>query len=95
MLVKILEIMPLVQRNYNDRDGREQVFVSKGFVMMGAHGAFYAEAIQEWASHWDKQNLKKNHVVDVALSYRCRDYTDKEGVKRYSNELTITNMVLI
>lgn len=95
MLVKILEVFPLVERKYTDRDGREQTFKSKGFILMSAHGSFYAEAVQEWATHWEAQNIKKNHVVDVALSYRCRDYKDANNLTRYSNEITITNMILI
>lgn len=95
MLVKILEVFPLVERQYTDRDGRQQTFLSKGFILMSSHGNFYAEAVQDWASHWEKQNVKKNRVVDVALSYRCRDYKDANGLTRYSNELTITNMILI
>ena len=95
MLVKILEVFPMVSREYQDRDGRTQTFKSKGFIMMSSKGAFYAEAVQEWASHWDSQNLKKNHCADVSISTRCRDYTDNNGNKRYSNEITITNMILI
>lgn len=95
MLVKILEVFPLQERQYTDRDGRSQSFKSKGFILMTTHGSLYAEAVQEWASHWEAQNLKKNHVADVALSFRCREYKDANGVVRYSNELTITNMILI
>lgn len=95
MLVKILEVFPMQERQYTDRDGRQQTFLSKGFYLMTTHGSIYAEAVQEWASHWEKQNLKKNHVADVALSFRSRDYKDANGVVRYSNEVTITNMILI
>lgn len=95
MLVKILEIHPLVERQFTDKEGRTQTFASKGFVLMSSRGAFYAEAVQEWATHWEKQNLKKNHVCDVALSFRCRDYKDKDGNTRYSNEIIISNMILI
>lgn len=95
MVAKIIEVFPAVERQYQDREGRTQTFKSKGFIFMTADASFYAEAVQEWASHWETQKVKKGICVDVHPTWRYREYKDANGVARYSNECTITNMVVL
>lgn len=95
MIAKITEVFPLVERNYTDKNGLAQTFKSKGFLFMTSCGSFYGEAVQEWAEHWERQNLKKNHCVDVNPSMRYREYKDGNGLTRFSNEVTIANMILL
>lgn len=95
MIAKITEVFPMVERNYTDKNGLAQTFKSKGFLFMTSNGSFYGEAVQEWAEHWERQNLKKNHCVDVNPSMRYREYKDANGVTRFSNEVTIANMILL
>lgn len=95
MVAKILEVFPLVERPYTDRDGRQSTFKSKGVIFQATRGSFYAEAVQEWASHWEGLKIKKGGVVDVSPAFRCRDYKDANGITHYANELTFTNMIYL
>lgn len=95
MILKIDKVFPLVAREYTDRDGRKQVFKSKGFVLRDDRNYYYAEAVQEWAEHWENNPIKEGTTVKTTLKCNARQYKDAQGVVRYSNEISIANIMKV
>ena len=92
MYVKIVKVLPLVQRTYTDRNGQTQVFKSKGFLLSNGINNLYAEAIGNTAERYEQRtfDFSQHHVADLNIS--VREYTDKDGVVRYSNEIQLTRL---
>ena len=92
MYVKIKQVLPLQQRTYTDRNGQTQVFKSKGFLLTNGNNDVYAEAIGNTAERYEQRtfDFTQHHVADLNIA--VREYTDKDGVTRYSNEITLTRL---
>ena len=95
MVAKVIKVFPLASRKYTDRMGTEQVFKSKGFIIYAGEGNIYAEAVQETATALEGLNIQEGEPVFVQLSYVAREYKDSNGNSRYSNEVTIRQMLVI
>lgn len=95
MVVKIVSVLPMAQRAYTDRQGRADVFKTKGFVLLHSTGEFYAEAVQKDAEALDALDIKSGDIAFVSFRVVCRSYKNTQGETRYSNEITLANMVLI
>lgn len=95
MVAKIISILPLVCREYQDRDGRPQVFKSKGFIFDDGRNTIYAEALQELAQFFEEHPLSPNDSVIVHTVCRARSFKDSQGNERYSNEVTISNIKVL
>lgn len=95
MVVKIVSVLPMAQRAYTDRQGRADVFKTKGFVLMHSTGEFYVEAIQKDAEALDAMDIKSGDIAFVSFRVACRSYKTAQGETRYSNEITLSNMVLV
>lgn len=95
MVVRINEVRPIEAHEYTDRQGQQQVFKSKGFILQVSEGSLYAEAFGDLAEGLDKLEIKSADCALVQLSCNARTYTTKEGVSRVTNEFTITKMVLL
>lgn len=93
MITKVIMVFPLVEREYTDRENRKQVFASKGLVLHDGKSSIYAEAIQEQAREVDKLDLQVGEAVSAHIQCRVREYTDSQGTKRVSNEITLTNLM--
>lgn len=93
MVVKIVKVLPLSTRNYTDRQGQEKVFKSKGFILHDGKSSFYAEAVQETAESIEALNPKSGEVVCAHLTCRAREFTTDSAEVRYSNDITISNMM--
>lgn len=92
MYVKIIKVCALTVRNYTDRNGQPQIFKSKGFLLSNGNNMLYAEATSTYAEKLEARtfDLTQWHVVDINIS--VREYTDKDGVSRCSNEITLTRI---
>ena len=95
MVVKIVSVLPMTQRSYTDRQGRADVFKTKGFIFLHSTGEFYAEAIQKDAEALDSMDIKSGDIAFVSFRFVCRNYKTAQGETRYSNEITLSNMILI
>ena len=95
MVVKIVSVMPMAQRAYTDRQGRADVFKTKGFILLHSTGEFYVEAVQKDAEALDAMDIKNGDIAFVSFRVVCRSYKTTQGDTRYSNEITLSNMVLV
>lgn len=95
MVVRINEVRPVEAHEYTDRQGQQQVFKSKGFILQVSEGSIYAEAFGDLAEGLDRLEVKNGDCALVQLSCNARTYTTKEGVSRVTNEFTITKMIML
>lgn len=95
MVVRINEVRQIEAHEYTDRQGQQQVFKSKGFIMQTSEGSIYAEAFGDLAEGLDRLEIKSGDCALVQLSCNARTYTTKDGVSRVTNEFTITKMTLL
>lgn len=87
--------MPMAKRAYTDRQGRADVFKTKGFVLQHSSGEFYVEAVQKDAETLEGMDIKVGDCAFVSFRVVCRSYKTAQGETRYSNEITLNTMVLI
>lgn len=95
MVVRINEVRPIEAHEYTDRQGQQQVFKSKGFILQASDGSIYAEAFGDLAEGLDKLDIKSGDCALVQLSCNARAYTTKDNVSRVTNDVTITKMALL
>lgn len=95
MVAKIIKMFPLNSREYTDRNGQKAVFKSKGFIIYAGEGNIYAEAVQDTATAIEELNVQEGDVVFIQLQHVAREYKDGNGVTRYSNEVTIRQLLLV
>ena len=95
MVTKIIKVFPMTSRQYTDRQGNSATFKTKGFILHNGSGTIYAEAVQENAENLDTLDIHENDCAFVQLASVARTYKDSKGNERYSNEFTITQMVMI
>lgn len=95
MLVKIIKVWALEAHEYTDRNGKNQVFKSKGFTMQTGEGSFYAEAVGDNAEALDKLGIQAEDTAFVQVSIRAREYKSQNGTERVSNEITIQQMYMV
>ena len=95
MLVQIVKVWALEAHEYTDRNGKNQVFKSKGFTMQMGEGSFYAEAVGDNAVALDKLDIKDQDTAFVQVSLRAREYKLQNGRERVSNEITIQQMYMV
>lgn len=93
MITRIVKVLPLSKREYTDRNGQKAIFKTKAFILHDGKSSLYGEAIQENAESIDAMKLTEGVVVNVHFTMRCREYKTEQGEVRYSNEVTITNMM--
>lgn len=91
-LVTIIQQLPLQERSYTDRNGQQQVFASRGFVLSDGIDTFYAEAVGDYARSMPEEFLLN---VDYRLQAQLstREYRDRDGNFRYSTEVRIVKLV--
>lgn len=93
MLVTIKKTFPLVEREYdNRRTGQKDVFRSKAYILSDGLNSWYAEAIGTLAQTLEKNPLDEGQFISAELTFSVREYTDKDGVVRNNNEVTITRI---
>lgn len=85
--VYIQQQLPLQERSYTDRNGQNQVFASRGFVLSDGIDTFYAEAIGDYARSLPQLDTQTTHRVQTQLA--ARDFRDKDGNIRYQTEVRI------
>lgn len=90
--VKIIQALPLQERSYTDRNGQQQLFVSRGFVLSDGIDTFYAEAVGDYARSMP-QDFSTNASYRLQAQLSVREYRDKEGNYRYTSEIRIVKMV--
>lgn len=89
--VKITFQTPLQERTYTDRNGQQQVFASRGFVLSDGVDTFYAEAVGDYArSMPDHFSTTASYGVQTQLT--VREFRDKEGNARYQTDVRILKM---
>lgn len=95
MVAKIIKVFPLNSREYTDRMGQKAVFKSKGFIINAGEGNIYAEAVQETATAIEELKVQEGEAVFIQLQHVAREYKDGNGLTRYSNEVTIRQLLVV
>lgn len=90
MIIK--KMFPLTERAYTDRNNQPQTFTSQGFVLTDGLNTLYAETQGNYAKAAVALKLAEGGQVTVCLETTARDWQDKDGQTRYSNEVRITNI---
>lgn len=90
---KVLIVYPLVSREYTDRENNQRIFKSKGIILHDGQSSIYGEAIQDMAEQIDQMNLQVGEMVSVHLLCKAREYTDNNGTRRVTNEITLTHLM--
>lgn len=91
--VQIIQQGALVERPYQDRNGQQQVFASMGFTLTDGIDTFYAEMQGDLARSFRDVKLDKSLLHKVQVQMGIREYKDKDGNSRYSNEIRIIKLV--
>ena len=91
-LVSIQQQFPLQERSYVDRNGQNQVFASRGFVMTTGIETFYAEATGDYARSLPQQ-FDQNMMHSLQAQLSVCDFRDKDGNTRYQTEVRIIKLV--
>lgn len=92
-IVTIQQQFPLQERNYTDRNGQQQVFASRGFVLSDGIDTFYAEMTGDYARSQANVQYDANAAHTVQAQISTREYRDKDNNIRYHNEIRITKIV--
>lgn len=91
MVVKIIKVFPLVEREWTDRNGQTQIFKSKGILFFDGN-SYYGEALQEKAIEFDDMDLQTGEVAIIDCECKARSYKDSKGIERITNEITIKHI---
>lgn len=83
--------MPISEREYTDRQGAKNIFVSRGMLVSDGIDTYYAELIGDNARRAD---IAEGLTAVMQMTCTARQWEDKNHVKRYSNEITINKIGL-
>ncbi len=92
-LVQIVEELPLRERSYNDQNGQQKVFVTKGFVVTDGINKFCAEAVGDLARALEQKKPELHVPYSMSFELSCREWTDHENQRRFENGIRITRIV--
>lgn len=95
MFVQIIQVFPLISRDYTDRQGNRQQFLSKGLLVETGHGTLFVEGVQEIATQIEKLQLKEKDCCLLQIGSVARSYKTSSGEERYSNEVTIKRITIV
>ena len=91
-LVIIKKVFPMQERTYNDHNGQQQIFASRGFILSDGIDTFYAEMVGDTA----RANAQTVFPTDQLVAAQCtivqRTWKDSQGVERYSNDIRINKL---
>lgn len=90
--VMVLSQLPLQEHQYQDRSGQMQIFASRGFILSDGINSFYAEMQGDYARSQAQTQFDPGvwHAAQTQCS--VREYRDKDGNVRYSNEVRILKL---
>ena len=95
MVIKFVKVLPLVKRDYTDRNGQSAVFRTKPFIIENESGKLYVEAIQEQADALEALDIHEGDCAFAQISTTAREYKTTNGDVRYANEITLTKCVML
>ncbi len=91
-LVQVVQALPFQEREYKDRNGQKQMFASRGFLLTDGVDYFYAEMTGDYARLM-KDLYPDTHIWHrVQMQMSAREFKDKEGNVRYTNEIRIIKL---
>ena len=90
--VQIIQQGALVERPYRDCNGQQQVFASMGFTLTDGVDTFYAEMQGDLARSYRDIHPDTSLLHRVQMQMSFREYKDKDGNSRYSNEIRIIKL---
>lgn len=85
-IMTIQTVMPVSERQYTDKQGQQQTFISRGLALTDGIDTLYAEIIGDNARRTD---LKEGMTCCFSLVVTRRSWKDKNEQERYSNDITI------
>lgn len=90
--VQIIQQGALVERPYRDCNGQQQVFASMGFTLTDGVDTFYAEMQGDLARSYRDIHPDTSLLHRAQMQMSIREYKDKDGNSRYSNEIRIIKL---
>lgn len=87
----VQKVFALNERQYTDSQGVQNVFISRGMILSDGIDTLYAELTGESAR---RNDLAEGQTCIVQLCCKVREWEDRNHVKRYSNEMTISRIGL-
>ncbi len=91
-IVKIIEELPLRERSYQDQNGQQKVFVTKGFVMTDGINKFFAEAVGDLARALDQSSALLGELYAVSFEISSREWFDQQQQRRFENSIRIVRL---
>lgn len=91
--VQIIQQGALVERPYQDRNGQTQMFSSMGFTLTDGVDTFYAEMQGDLARSYRDVHPDTSLLHRVQTQMSIREFKDKDGNSRYSNEIRIIKLM--
>ena len=91
--VQIIQQGALVERPYQDRNGLQQVFASMGWTLTDGVDTFYAEMQGDLARSFRDIHPDPSLLHRVQTQMSIREFKDKDGNSRFSNEIRIIKLV--
>ena len=92
---RFVKISGTIDRNFtvnNPRTNLQENVACKGFLLTDNTSTFYAEMVGKVAEEWKYQG-EGIYLCDCRMS--VRQWTDKDGVVRYENQIRINSLNLI
>lgn len=93
--VKISQILPIEQYTYEDKNGQQQIFKHKGFVLHNGNNAFFCEAKGRYAETLESRTYDTTQWYVADFNISIRRYSDRDGNNRISNEIELTRLNLV
>lgn len=87
----IVKVLPLDERQYVSQSGEQKVFASRQLVLSDGIDTLCAELTGDLAR---RENWPLNEWTKVQVNCFAREYKDKNGKARFSNDLIINRIGL-
>ncbi len=91
-LIKIMEELPMREHSYQDQNGQQKVFVTKGFVVTNGINRFFAEATGEYARALEQKKPELHTPYMMSIELSCREWMDQQQQRRFENGIRIVKL---
>ena len=93
IICRIVEQLPLQEREYKTQQGTVEKFASMGFVLQSGGETLFAEMLQEQARR--QGVLPKDYYYKATLAFQARPWNDQQGQQHWENRVTLTKIAVL
>ena len=87
----ITRVMPMEEKQYTSRAGEQKIFTSRALLLSDGIDTLCVEVIGDNAR---REEWPLNQWCSFSITCSTREYTDKNGKTRFSNEMIVSRIGL-